>query len=401
MIDRNLLRQSPEVVRQSLEKRQENPELIEKILASDRRWREAVKQIESLRAERNALSAHGKPTGAKLKRAKLIADKLRRLTAEVRSLERKLEQQWLDLPNLVAEDVPPGGEESNRVIRQVGQPSLRAGRPHHELMMALGWLDLKTAATYSGSRFRYLQGRGAWAHLQLMLQALRFAVQNGFTLVIPPVLTREITLERAGFFPKSKDDIFALEKDNLYLAGTSEQTLLALAADRVFSSEELPRHWVGFSTCFRREAGSYGRDVEGMFRQHQFDKVELVVITTAEESAGELERLVRLEEQFVTSFKLPYQSVLTGAADLSPAAAKKIDLESYFPSQGRYRETHSASNCTDYQARRFNIKYRSSGKIQFAHTLNATLATERLMLAIIENSQRPDGSVALPRSLRL
>lgn len=403
MIDREQLRQSPDRFRKSLIKRGEDPKLIDQFINLDTKWRSLMADVEPLRAEKNILSRAGKPTPAVLKKAQAINKKISTIEGDLKKAELGVKTILLSLPNLVADDVPVGdGESANTVVEKVGRIRLTEGRPHHELMTKAGWLDLKSAADWSGSRYRYLKGDAAWAHLQIMGEALRLAVSHGFTPVIPPVMTRAETLEKAGYLPFLKEDFFKVERDDLLLPGTSEQTLLALFASQTFKQEDLPIRLVGFSTCFRREVGSYGKDVEGMFRQHQFDKVEMVSVTTAEKSAEEHEFLISIEETFVKKLGLPYQKILIGSGDLGPTAARKVDLEVWFPSQQRYRETHSASNCTDFQARRFGIKYRTEeGREVLAHTLNGTLATERLLISYIENNQRPDGTVNLPRHWRI
>ncbi len=403
MIDRDLLRQNPEIAKESLTKRGEDPGQVDDYLKLDANWRQLASLVEPLRAEKNKLSRNGKPSLATLKKAKELDQKISALENELKKAAAAAKTRLWSFPNFVADDVPIGpGETANTVIEKIGRIRLTEGKAHHELMVPLGWLDLKTAAEFSGSRFRYLKGDAAWAHLQIIGSALRFAVGKGFTPVIPPVMTRQETVEKAGYLPFFEDDFFKVERDDLLLTGTSEQTLLALASGQVYKEEDLPIRLVGFSTCFRREVGSYGKDVEGMFRSHQFDKVEMVSITTPEESAQEHDFLVSMEEMFVKKLGLPYQKVLIGSGDLGPVAVKKIDLEVWFPSQARYRETHSASNCTDFQARRFGIKYRRSNRQErLVHTLNGTLATERLLIAYIENNQRPDGSVNLPRHWRV
>lgn len=406
MVDREIIKQNPDTVRQMLSGRGDEPALVDRFLDADKKWRAKLGQFEQLKAKQNARSRSGKPSASELAAAKKDKAELQRLSAEVVKLETEMTEAWLAIPNFVADDVPVGpGDTANAVITQVGPVRTSAGLTHEQLMTVgaptKANLNLKAAATFSGSRFRYLLNQAASAHLSLLHDAFRLAVKTGFTPVIPPVLTRYETLQGAGFFPAAKADIFKIEGENLYLTGTSEQTMLALAADQVINEADLPIRLVGFSSCFRKEAGSYGKDVEGMFRQHQFDKVELVSITLPEQSASEHEFLVGLERRFVERYRLPYQVVAIGSGDLGATAAKKIDIETWFPGQQRYRETHSASNCTDYQARRLRIKIkRSDGSEVLAHTLNATLATERLLLAIIENNQRPDGSFRLPRRLR-
>lgn len=406
MLDLELIRTKPDQVKEYLTKRGEATDLVDDYLAAEAAWKKAGQDYEPLKAEQNQLSRGGKPSPENLKKAVLLKQKLEGLAKKVADLDQRRRKLWLGIPNIVLDDVPVGaGDTANTVIGQRGKVRVTEGRSH-ELLLAESsirnsGLDLKTAAHFSGSRFRYLLGRAAKAHQRLLGDAYERAIKTGFVPVIPPTLTRAETMERAGFFPFLQTDIFKIDGEDLYLTGTSEQTILALVADQVIDEKDLPLRLVGLSTCFRKEVGSYGKDVEGMFRQHQFDKVELVSITTADQSASELQRLVELETRLVESYGLPYQLVMIGSGDLGATAAKKIDLETWFPGQKRYRETHSASNCTDYQARRLNIKIRrQNGELELAHTLNATLATERLLLAIIENNQRPDGSYQLPRNLR-
>lgn len=403
MIDRNLLRTTPEIVRVSLQKRGEDPSLVDKFIKADSQWRSSMQQYDQLKAEKNQLSKT-KPSPADLKKIKEIDSKMAEIhRSMVMPAQEEAKSILESLPNLVAEDVPVGiGESANTVIKEGKGKKNTSAKSHEELMIANRWLDLDTAAEYSGSRFRYLKGHGAFLHFDLMYKAFRWAKSQGFIPVIPPVMTREQTLFKAGFFPTFKEDIFKVENEDHYLTGTSEQTILALVGDRVFEEKDLPLRFVGFSTCFRKEAGSYGKDVKGMFRQHQFDKVEMVSITTPENSIKEHEYLVSMEEQLMEKLHLPYELMLIGSGDLGPTAVKKIDINAWFPSQDRYRETHSASNCTDYQARRFAIKVkRPNGKEEIAHTLNATLATERLLLALVENNQTADGLINLPKELSI
>lgn len=400
MLDLEILRAKPELVKTAISKRGGNPELVDAFLELDRSWRKILQETETLRQQRNQLASSkelAQKNASKLKKAK---EKLQKLEAGERDLNvRRFEAHSL-IPQLVADEVPVGvGESANTVVKTVGRVRHAKGLPHEGLMTKLDWLDVETAAKTSGARFRYLKGDAAVAEMRLMHQAFEWAVRHGFTPVIPPVMVRDELLLNTGFFPLGREDTFKVEEH--FLPGTSEPQLIALGGDKTYDTKDLPVRLVGFSTCFRREAGSYGRDTKGIFRQHQFDKVELVSICRPEESEKEHQFLISLQEKFVDQFDVPYQLVLVGSGDLESKAQKRFDVESWFPGQGRYRETHSASNCGDYQARGFNIKVRDRvGQEMFAHTLNATLATERLLLSIIENNQRPNGSVNLPRSLR-
>lgn len=400
MLDLDIIRSEPDRVRSSIEKRGGNPELVDGLLALDGEWRSLIQRAEGLRQERNSLTAtkeSAQQNGEKLKKLK---EELKVLEDKERTVADQRLEAWSLIPQIAADDVPVGeGESANSVLRTVGKIRVPRGEAHEALMTRHNWLDQEAAARTSGARFRYLKGEAALAHIQLMHAAIRWAIENGFTPVIPPVLVRDELLLKTGFFPVGREDTFKVEEH--FLTGTSEPLLVALAAEQVHETSSLPLRFVGFSSCFRREAGSYGKDTKGMFRQHQFDKVEMVSICAPEDSEKEHQFLVSMQEQFVASFDLPYQVVLVGTGDLESKATKRYDLETYFPGQERYRETHSASNCGDYQARGFGIKYRGSdGEDRFAHTLNATLATERLLLAVIENNQKPDGTVELPRSLR-
>ncbi len=400
MLDLEIIRKEPEKVRASIEKRGGNPELVDGLLELDATWRTALQSAEAARQERNQLTGTKESAAKNAEKLKKLKQTIIDLEEKERSLATRRFDAWSLIPQLVAEDVPVGeGETANKPIRTSGKIRIRQGKPHDELMNQLGWLDQDAAARTSGARFRYLKSAAALAHLRLMHKAVEWAIKNGFTPVIPPVLVRDELLQKTGFFPIGREDTFKVEEH--YLTGTSEPLLVALAAEQTHDLAKLPLRFVGFSSCFRREAGSYGKDTKGMFRQHQFDKVEMVSICAPEDSEKEHQFLVSMQEKFVSQFDLPYQLVLVGTGDLESKATKRYDLETYFPGQERYRETHSASNCGDYQARGFGIKYRSTdGTDRFAHTLNATLATERLLLAVIENYQRPDGTVSLPRSLR-
>lgn len=400
MLDLEIIRTEPEKVRLSIEKRGGNVELVDALLELDVSWRKALQSTEAARQERNQLATDKESAAKNSEKLKKLKQKIGELEEAERSLAVRRFDAWSLIPQIVAEDVPVGaGETANRPINTVGKIRLQRGKPHDELMTSLGWLDLEAAARTSGARFRYLKSGAALAHIRLMHSAIDLTIKNGFTPVIPPVLVRDELLQKTGFFPVGREDTFKVEEH--YLTGTSEPLLVALAAEQTHEIGDLPLRYVGFSSCFRREAGSYGKDTKGMFRQHQFDKVEMVSICAPEDSEKEHQFLVSMQEKFVNHFGLPYQLVLVGTGDLESKATKRYDLETYFPGQERYRETHSASNCGDYQARGFGIKLRNpDGTDRYAHTLNATLATERLLLAIIENNQRPDGTVKLPRALR-
>ena len=398
MIDINLIRQSPDIVRKSLGKRGIRDDIIDEIKVQDELWRKYTQKLELLQNESNRLSKD--KTVAKENKSKLVGLKKEITSIKIKAVKVRaaLERKLLNLPNIVLEDVPSGDEKSNKVIDKIGKIDDQKTTAHEESLVKEGSLILDVAAKYSGTRYRYLSGKAAVAQRKLFNLAIGFAEKKGFTLVVPPVVVNEELMEATGFFPAGKDDTFSLG-NNQYLVGTSEPALLALAANKVHQLTDLPIRMVGFSTCFRKEVGSYGKDVKGMFRVHQFDKVEMVSIVSSEKSTEEHEFLINLQKEFVDKFSIPYQTVIMAAGDQSQIAAKQIDLECYFPSQQRYRETHSASNCTDYQSRMLKIKVDSGSKTELAHTLNATLATERLLLAIVENNTDQNLAIDWPKEL--
>lgn len=400
MISPSLLNSAFSMVKEILAHRGEDPVLADQALAARESRNQLKGEVEALRAEAKVKSAN--PELARINRQELVDLKTRLNTLEpqLTLAEQSYQDKLARLPNLLAPDVPIGpGEAANRLIDQWGEIKLSTGRPHQELMVNLDWLDLDTAAQVTGTRFRYLKGPAAIAHWRLTQAALALAISKGFTPIVPPVITKAEILEKAGFFPRGQEDTFALA-DGRFLVGTSEPMLLALSGNQTYQPEELPLRLVGFSTCFRQEAGSYGRDTQGMFRVHQFDKVELVSVTTADQSEQELHFLVTIQEEMIRLLEVPYRKVLLSSGEQSHISAKQIDLEAWFPSQQRYRETHSASNCWDYQSRALKIRVNGQSEPELAHTLNATLATERLLLATVENNQLPNGRVEWPKVLR-
>jgi len=401
MINIDLLRNQPELFRDSVVRRGGEAKLVDGLIDLDQQWRGLTATIEKQRADRSKLSLDKK--AAETNRAKLakIKKELGTLEKKIEEVALKRQELLLSLPNLIMEGVPTGqGGSANQVIKTVGKVRISQGLSHEELMGKMGWLDTDLAALTTGSRFRFLRGAAALAHLRLILEAYSYAISKGFTPVIPPALANEELLQNGGFFPLGREEVFKVGED-LFLLGTSEPMLVAQGWKKRFNASDLPKRFVGFSSCFRKEAGSYGVDTKGMFRQHQFDKVEMVSICLPEKSNEELDFLLQMQEDLVKRFDLPYQVALIGSGDLGAKEAKKYDIETWFPGQQKYRETHSASNCTDYQTRRFRTKVVTSNNEEvYAHALNATLVTERLLLAIIENGQKPDGSVKLPRSLQ-
>lgn len=400
MIDIALIRNNPDLIRETLKKRNSSPDIVEKLVDHDAKWRRAVQRLEALQAERNGLTKNQHSAREHRDRLVVLKKEISTAEQEAKLLQEELHRSLTTVPNILASDVPIGPDETaNKVLKKNGTITQKKGLAHEELMSRLGWLDLDVPARVSGARFRYLRGSAAHAQRKLMNFAIDFATRRGFEFVLPPIVARAETLTATGFFPKGMEDTFQLDEDQ-YLVGTSEPMLLMLAAGKTFRPEELPLRMVGYSTCFRKEAGSYGRDVKGMFRVHQFDKVELVSICRPEDSAAEHELIVSMQEELVQHFALPYRKVLLSSGDQSHIAMKQIDIETWFPSQELYRETHSASNCGDYQARLMRTRVTTDNGVVLAHTLNGTLVTERLLLALVENNQdSATGEVKLPIDL--
>jgi seryl-tRNA synthetase len=400
MIDLRAARNDPDRFRAALARKGAG-ELFDELLEADRAVREVQPRVEELRAKRKV---KGKPTPEQLA-------ELEHLKAELQSLEQRLaaaesrRKELLDrIPNPPSDETPDGDTEEDAVeIRRVGEPPSFdfPTRDHLELAEIYGWpmIDLERAAKVSGSRFAYRLGDVALLELALYRFALDRLVQRGFTPVLPPVLVREEAMYGTGFFPTDEVNIYGVERDELYLVGTSEVPIAAMHADEIFDEDALPIRYAGYSTCFRREAGAAGKDTRGMFRVHQFDKVEMFVFCVPEHSRDEHERLLEIEEELVQELDLPYRVVNVAAGDLGASASKKYDIEAWFPGRGGYGEITSTSNTTDYQARRLKIRVRREKGPEEVHTLNGTAVTARAMLAIMENFQEEDGSVAVPEVL--
>jgi seryl-tRNA synthetase len=369
---------------------------VDRLLELDERWRSLTTQLEELRAEQNRASRGRKGAPSPEERQQLadLAARGRALSDEEESVRRQRDELLESLPNLPAPDAPLEDE----VIREVGQAGA-SGKDHLEL--AGPRIDMEHAARLSGSRFAYLRGELVLVELALVRYALGKVMELGHEPVIPPVLVRERALYGTGFLPDTEQQIYRLADDELYLVGTSEVPLASLHSDEILAGDALPLRYAGFSTCFRREAGAAGKDTRGIFRVHQFDKVELFSFVVPEESEAEHERLLSIEESILQELEIPYRVVAISVGDLGASAAKKYDCEAWLPGQGRYRELTSCSNTTDYQARRLDIRYRGTdGKPAQAHTLNGTaVAVGRTIIALLENGQRDDGSVAMPAVL--
>jgi seryl-tRNA synthetase len=399
MIDLRAARNDPETFREALA-RKGAAELFDELLEADRAVRDVQPRVEELRAARKV---KGKPTPDQLKELERIKEELQSLEEQLTAAGARRKELLDRVPNPPDEDAPAGETEEDAVeIRRWGEPPSFEfpARDHLDLAEVHGWIDLQRAANVSGARFAYRIGDVALLELALYRFALDRLVARGFTPVLPPVLVREEAMYGTGFFPTDEANIYAVERDELYLVGTSEVPLAALHGGEILAADDLPLRYAGYSTCFRREAGAAGKDTRGMFRVHQFDKVEMFVFTVPNRSREEHDRLLGLEEELVQELELPYRVVNVAAGDLGASAAKKYDVEAWFPGQERYREITSTSNTTDYQARRLEIRFRPDGKQpEPVHTLNGTAVTARAMLAIMENFQEDDGSVSVPEPL--
>jgi len=362
-------------------------------LAADTAWRESTTKVEGLRA---SLKRSDKPTEERVRELAARKEALHVAQQELAVLERTRQDLLDRLPNPPADDVPDGGEDDYTVVREVGaRPSFAFPvKNHSELAEGPGWVDAARGTKVSGSRFVYRVGHLALVELALYRFALQRIVDLGHVPVLPPVLVRRKAMYGTGFLPNDAINIYELERDGLYLVGTSEVPLAAFHAGETM--DELPRRYVAQSTCFRRESGAAGKDTRGMFRVHQFEKVEMFVCCLPEHSREEHDRLLAIEEEIVQTLGLPYRVINTAAADLGAPAAKKYDIEAWFPAEQRYREITSTSNTTDFQARRLDIRFRRDGKREPIHMLNGTAVTARSLLAILENFQQADGSVVIP-----
>jgi seryl-tRNA synthetase len=399
MIDLRAARADPEAFRSALvRKGDEAARLFDELLEVDVRWRELDQQVNALRSR---TKLKGKPSPEELEELQQIKVDLKRLEDELAHAEAARKVLLDQVPNPPDVSAPDGLAEEDAVeIRRVGEPPSFdfPVQDHVDLAQAHGWIDLERAARVSGSRFVYRIGDVALLELALYRFALDRLGQKGFTPVLPPVLVREEAMYGTGFFPTDEVNIYAVERDGLYLVGTSEVSLAALHMGEIL--EELPIRYAGYSTCFRREAGAAGKDTRGMFRVHQFDKVEMFVFTVPEASREEHERLLSIEEELVQELEIPYRVMNMAAGDLGASAAKKYDIEAWFPGQERWREITSTSNTTDFQARRLKVRHRrGDGNLEPVHTLNGTAVTGRAMIALMENFQDEGGSIAVPRPL--
>ncbi len=405
MLDPRILRDDPESVAESLRRRGIDTDL-DALIALEADHRSALQEAEELRARqkdagKEIANLEGDAKQRAIDEVSGLAASVKKATSRVDDLAARFQTAWLEIPNLVDPTAADGfGEEDNLEIKRHGESGAE-GADHATLGEALDIIDTERAAKVSGSRFGYLKGKGVLLELSLVRWAMDHLSEAGFTPMIPPVLVRQHALEGTGFFPEAREQVYEIPKDELFLVGTSEVPLAAYHGDEILDGDDLPIRYAGFSTCFRREAGTYGKDTAGIFRVHQFDKVEMFVFTTPDASREEHDRLLGVEESLVQQLEVPYRVVNVAAGDLGASAAKKYDIEAWFPGEQAFREITSCSNTTDYQARRLKVRYRGSDGNTLAHTLNGTAcAVGRTILAILENHQQPDGSVVIPEALR-
>jgi seryl-tRNA synthetase len=411
MIDIKFLREHPDVVRASQKGRGESVELVDQILAIDEKKRAAVTEFETLRQEQNTLSksvgaAKGDEKTALLENAKALADKVKAADSKRAQVEEQTKELLLQLSNLLDTKAPIGGEEDFLLIEHVGTPRDfdKDGfepKDHVELGKLLGAIDTERGAKVAGSRSYYLTGVGALLEFALVNYAIQSAVKNGFTPVIPPVLVNPAAMEGTGFLGQAAENVYRIEKDDVYLVGTSEVPLAAMHMDETLPADKLPLRYAGYSTCFRREAGTYGKDTRGIIRVHQFDKVEMFTFCKPEDAQAEHQRLLQWEKDFLTAMEIPFRVIDVASGDLGSSATRKFDIEAWIPTQGAYREVTSTSNCTEFQGRRLNIRYKDSEGVKAIATLNGTLvAIPRMIVAILENHQNADGTVNVPGALQ-
>jgi len=412
VIDLRTLRDDADLVRDAQKRRGESVELVDRVLAADEKRRASIVEYENLRAEQKSMGkqiaqAQGDEKQSLLARTKELSEQVKAAEAAQTEADAAFREIALALPNLADQRAPEGDEDDFVTLEKIGTPRDFAAegfepKDHVELGKILGAIDIERGAKVSGARFYYLTGVGAQLEMALMHAALDRAADWGFTPVIPPALVKPRAMEGTGFLGQAADDVYYLPKDDLYLVGTSEVALAAYHTDEILDARSLPLRYTAFSPCYRREAGSYGKDTKGIIRVHWFDKVEMFAFTTVEESYAEHERLLAYEKEWLTDVvELPFRVIDVATGDLGSSAVRKFDCEAWIPTQGKYRELTSTSNCTQFQARRLDIRVRGEAGTEPAATLNGTLcASTRTIVAILENHQQPDGSVRVPAALQ-
>jgi len=416
MLDIKLIRENPELVRKNLQKRKKEDylDMFEQLIKKDKQWRELKIQVDELRRKRNDLTKEiqnlkkdGKEEN--IKKVVFEAKKIPKKIKKMEELQKKVEEEkntlLLHIPNLLHKSVPYGeGDEGNEIVSKWGEKPKFDFTPksHVDLVENLQLADIERAAKTSGARFYYLENELVELEFALIFHAVKLLKKRGFTLIIPPTLVKGFVMEGGGFLPTYREDVYKIQDEDLFLAGTSEAPLIGMHSDEILYNKDFPIRYAGFSTCFRTEAGAHGKDTKGIFRTHHFEKVEQISITSPKDSWKEHDYLFETAELFWQSLRIPYQKVNICTGDIGIVAAKKYDLETWYPAQQKYRELVSTSNCTDYQARRLKIRYREKDGIptKICHTLNSTLiAIQRGLTCILENYQKNDGSITVPKVL--
>ena len=408
MIDPNLLRENPDAIKASQRARGNDEGLVDTAVAADAKWRKALQDFETLRAEQNAAAklvgaASKEERPALIAAGQVMAEKVKSASEIADAAQKHLDEIIWKIENVVIDGVPAGGEENFTVVKEVGTKPVFAfeAQDHVALGESLDIIDIERGTKISGSRFYFLKGWGARLELALMNMALDYAAKNDFTALITPTLVRPEVMAGTGFLGEHADEIYYLPADDLYLTGTSEVALAGYHRDEIIDLSNGPLRYAGWSTCYRREAGSAGRDTRGILRVHQFNKLEMFSYIDPADAEAEHAKLLAFQEAMLQACELPYRVIDTAAGDLGSSAARKYDAEAWVPTQEIYRELTSTSNCTTYQARRLNVRFRNAeGKTQTAATLNGTLATTRWLVAILENHQQADGTVKIPAALR-
>lgn len=400
MIDIEIIRKNPDKAKEMMVARNMGVEIIDELLKLDEEWRGLITKTDEARAKQKELSAN-----KNIEEAKKNKEVIKELEEKIKAIENQRYEKLLEIPNFPFDDVLKGkGESENKPIKKVGDvPEFKfEPKDHLEIGERLGIIDVKTASEVSGSRFYYLKGKGALLELALVNYAMETLTKEGFEAIIPPIMIKPDVYKKMGRLTEAqKEERYYLSQDDLYLVGSSEHTMGPLGMDKVFTEKELPKRYVGFSTCLRREAGSYGKDVKGILRVHQFDKVEMYCFSAPQESGTEHRFMLSMQEKLFSGLGLPYQIVEICTGDMGPTDARQFDIEAWIPSQNKYREVASCSNTTDYQTRGISAKVKIGNKSEYAHALNATaIAIGRAIIAILENFQQEDGSVLIPKSLQ-
>jgi len=406
MINPNILKDNREILEENIKRRKLDVSL-EELITLDELRRKAKNEADEIRSKQKKLSKEipslkGAKKEEALEEAGALSNSVKELTKKADDAEKNFYEKWVKIPNIVDKTSPDGSsEDDNKELRIIGDiPSITKPKNHLELGENLGIIDVEQAANVSGSRFSYLLGDAVLIEFNLVNWVISLLNNKGFTPVVPPVLVRENALYGTGFFPDDAEQVYSIPNDDLYLVGTSEVSLAAYHAESILEDDKLPLRYAGFSTCFRRESGTYGKDTSGIFRVHQFDKVEMFSFCSTEKSKEEHEFLLSIEEEIMQALEIPYRVVDVCAGDLGASATKKYDIEAWIPSQQKYREVTSCSNTTDYQSRRLNIRTKKDKKSTFIHTLNGTaLAVGRVLIALLENNQNEDGTVSFNDSV--